>query len=163
MPHILLIEDNQVTAQALEDTLEAQGWRVTRCGDGAVAMLRLAGKTIYDLLLCDIQLPSVSGLELVRYARTLPQCKEMPIIMFSASECSREARQAGANEFLRKPQDIGKIVETISRLLSGVAKPLVNLPDSTRSWYFRLHSGHATDRLVDAAEVVSRLGQAEAR
>jgi len=118
MPHILLVEDNQVIAQALEDTLEAQGWRVTRCGDGAVAMLRLAGKDTYSLLLCDNHLPSLSGIELVRYARTLPQYKQTPIIMFSASECSREARLAGANEFLRKPQDVGEVVETIARLLS---------------------------------------------
>jgi len=85
MPHILLVEDNQVIAQAVEDTLEAEGWRVTRCGDGAVAMLKLAGKATYSLLLCDNQLPSLSGIELVRYARTLPHCREMPIIMFSAS------------------------------------------------------------------------------
>ena len=119
MLHILLVEDYQVIAHALTETLEAEGWRVTHCGDGAVAMLRLADKTPYDLLLCDNQLPSLGGLDLVRYARTLPQRKEMPIIMFSASECSREAREAGANEFLRKPQDIGKIVETVARLLNS--------------------------------------------
>jgi len=117
MPHILLVEDHSVIAQAVKETLEAEGWRVTHCGDGAVAMLRLADKDTYSLLLCDNQLPSLSGLELVRYARTLPQYKQTPIIMFSASECSREARLAGANEFLRKPQDVGKIVETVARLL----------------------------------------------
>ncbi|MDQ1559242.1 MAG: hypothetical protein QOD32_2302 [Pyrinomonadaceae bacterium] len=104
-------------AQAIKETLEAEGWRVSHCGDGAVAVLRLASEASYSLLLCDNQLPSVSGLELVRYARTLPRRRAMPIIMFSASECSREARQAGVNEFLRKPQDIGKIVETVTRLL----------------------------------------------
>ncbi|HYG10402.1 MAG TPA: response regulator [Pyrinomonadaceae bacterium] len=117
MPHILLVEDHQVVAQAIEETLEAAGWRVTRCGDGAVALLRLASQTSYHLLLCDNQLPSVTGLELVRYARTLPHRKQMPIIMFSATECGREARDAGVDVFLRKPQDVGKVVETIARLL----------------------------------------------
>jgi CheY-like chemotaxis protein len=56
-------------------------------------------------------------MELVRYARALPHRRGTPIIMFSASECSVEARLAGVNEFLRKPQDTGKIVETIIRLL----------------------------------------------
>jgi two-component system chemotaxis response regulator CheY len=117
MPHILLVEDHSVIAQAIKETLEAEGWRVSHCGDGAVAVLRLASEASYSLLLCDNQLPSVSGLELVRYARTLPRRRAMPIIMFSASECSREARLAGVNEYLRKPQDIGKIVETVARLL----------------------------------------------
>lgn len=117
MPHILLVEDHNFVAQAVKETLEGEGWRVTLCGDGAVALLRLAGKATYDLLLCDNQLPSVTGIELVRYVRTLPHRKRMPIIMFSASECSREARRAGADAFIRKPQDIGRMVEIIARLL----------------------------------------------
>ncbi|HEV2882424.1 MAG TPA: response regulator [Pyrinomonadaceae bacterium] len=119
MPHILLVEDHSVVAQAIKETLEDEGWRVTLCGDGAVAVLRLASAASYDLLLCDNQLPSVSGLELVRYARTLPHRKDTPIIMFSASECSRDARMAGVDEYLRKPQDIGKVVETVARLLAS--------------------------------------------
>lgn len=117
MPHILLVEDHKIVAQAVQETLEAEGWRVSLCGDGGVALLRLASETRYNLLLLDNNLPSVTGLELVRYARTLPHRKEMPIIMFSASECSRDARMAGVNEFLRKPQDVGKIVGTVARLL----------------------------------------------
>ncbi|HEX8635783.1 MAG TPA: response regulator [Pyrinomonadaceae bacterium] len=117
MPHILLIEDHNIVAQAVKETLEAEGWRVTLCGDGAVAVLRLASEAGYHLLLCDYQLPNVNGLELVRYARTLPHRRATPIIMFSASECAREARLAGVDEFLRKPQDTEKIVETVGRLL----------------------------------------------
>ncbi|HEY9405708.1 MAG TPA: response regulator [Pyrinomonadaceae bacterium] len=118
MPHILLVEDHKIVAQAVQETLEAEGWRVSLCGDGGVALLRLASETRYSLLLLDNNLPSVSGIELVRYARTLPHRREMPIIMFSASECGGEARRAGVDEFLRKPQDTGKIVETVARLLS---------------------------------------------
>jgi CheY-like chemotaxis protein len=121
MPHILLVEDHSVVAQAIKETLEDEGWRVTLCGDGGVAVLRLASAASYSLLLCDNQLPSVSGLELVRYARGLEHRKGLPIIMFSASECSRDAKLAGVNEYLRKPQDIGKIVETIARLLDDFA------------------------------------------
>ena len=117
MPHILLAEDHNIVAQAVQETLEAEGWRVSLCGDGAVALLRLASETRYHLLLLDNNLPNVTGLELVRYARTLPHRRETPIVMFSASECSRDARMAGVNEFLRKPQDAGKIVGTVARLL----------------------------------------------
>jgi CheY-like chemotaxis protein len=118
MPHILLVEDHRVVAQAVRETLEDEGWRVTLCYDGAVAVLKLASDTAYSLLLCDYQLPNVNGLELVRYARGLDHRREIPIIMFSASECGKDARLAGVNEYLRKPKDIGEIVGTISRLLS---------------------------------------------
>ena len=118
MPHdILLVEDHRIVAQAVKETLEAEGWRVTLCYDGAVAVARLASDTSYSLLMCDNHLPHVNGLELVRYARTLAHRRETPIIMFSASECGRDARLAGADEFLRKPADISRIVETVARLL----------------------------------------------
>jgi CheY-like chemotaxis protein len=117
MPHILLVEDHKVVAQAVKETLEEAGWRVSLCGDGAVAVGKMAGEVAYDLLMFDNHLPNVNGLELVRYARGLPHRTRTPIIMFSASECGRDARLAGADEFLRKPQDIGKVVETAARLL----------------------------------------------
>ncbi|MCA1566694.1 MAG: response regulator [Acidobacteria bacterium] len=97
--------------------MEQEGWSVMVCYDGAVALRKLASEANYDLLMLDSHLPHVHGLELVRYARTLPHRRETPIIMFSASECSRDARLAGANEFLRKPRDMGRIVETIAHLL----------------------------------------------
>ncbi|HEV2880554.1 MAG TPA: response regulator [Pyrinomonadaceae bacterium] len=117
MPHILLVEDHRVVAQAIQETLEQEGWSVVVCHDGAVALAKLASETNYDLLMFDNHLPHVHGLELVRYARGLEHRRETPIIMFSASECGREAQLAGADEFLRKPADMGKIVETIARLL----------------------------------------------
>ena len=114
---ILYAEDHRVVAHTVEQTLEEQGWRVVLCYDGAVAVSRLASAATYDLLLFDNHLPNVNGLELVRYARRFPHRTQTPIIMLSADYCEREARLAGANEFLRKPQDIGKIVETVARLL----------------------------------------------
>jgi two-component system, chemotaxis family, chemotaxis protein CheY len=118
---ILYVEDHHVVAHIVKETLEAEGWRVVLCYDGAVAVKRLASEANYDLLLFDNDLPNVNGLELVRYARQFPHRTQTPIIVLSASECAREARLAGANEFLRKPQDIGKIVATVTRLLPAPA------------------------------------------
>ncbi len=118
MPHILLVEDHKVVAQAVKETLELEGWRVSLCYDGAVAVGRLASDASYSLLMFDNHLPNVNGLELTRYARKLEHRKRTPIIMMSASECRMEARLAGASAFLRKPQDVGMIVETVKRLLA---------------------------------------------
>jgi DNA-binding response OmpR family regulator len=120
MPHILLIEDYEPVRQSVKETLELEGWRVEACADGFVASLLIQSEARYDLIILDNELPNLSGLELTRKARGLDHRKQTPIIMLSASECARDARLAGANEYLRKPQDMGKIVETIARLLSHV-------------------------------------------
>jgi CheY-like chemotaxis protein len=81
-------------------------------------MNRIAGGSVYDLLLLDNDLPGVSGIEITRYARHLAVYRSTPIAMLSASDCEAEARQAGVNAFLLKPDDAGLIVATISRLLA---------------------------------------------
>ncbi|HEV2864235.1 MAG TPA: response regulator [Pyrinomonadaceae bacterium] len=115
---ILYVEDHKVVAEAVKDTLEAEGWRVVLCYDGAAAVKRIAGVAGYDVLMFDNHLPNVNGLELVRYARRLSHRQHTPVIVLSASEAEAEAKEAGADAFLRKPQDVGLIVETVKRLLN---------------------------------------------
>ncbi len=114
---ILYVEDHKLVAEAVKDTLETEGWRVVSCADGAVALRRLASEARYDLLIVDNHLPHVNGLELVRYARQLPHRRRTPIIMLSGSEAEAEARGAGVDAFLRKPDDVGLIVGTVRRLV----------------------------------------------
>ncbi|MDQ3803571.1 MAG: response regulator [Acidobacteriota bacterium] len=114
---VLHVEDHKVIAEAVKETLELEGWRVVTCGDGAAALKTLAGNARYELLIVDNHLPNVNGLEVVRYARQLPHRRKTPIIMLSASEAEAEARSAGADVFLRKPQDIGELTAIVSRLL----------------------------------------------
>ena len=97
--------------------LAARGWRVEVCADGSSALSLIEGGGYYDLLLLDNQLPGASGLELARRARELPHRRHTPIIVISASEVEREARSAGADAFLRKPQDVGLIVGTVEGLI----------------------------------------------
>ena len=118
MPHILLVEDFEPVRQSVKETLELEGWRVETCADGFVASLLIQSTARYDLIILDNELPSMNGLELTRRVRGIDRRRNTPIIMLSASECARDARLAGVNEYLRKPQDMGKIVETVTRLLS---------------------------------------------
>src|SRR5919202_4342469 len=94
---ILYAEDSRLVASAVRDTLEAQGWHVEVCSDGNAALNKLAGGARYDLLLLDNGLPHVSGLDLTRYARSLPPYRSTPIIMLSADDLKDEARRAGAD------------------------------------------------------------------
>jgi CheY-like chemotaxis protein len=114
---ILHVEDNRQLAGAVKETLEEEGWTVETSADGVEALHQLAGETHYDVLLFDNELPGASGIELVRRARGLSHRRQTPIIMFSASDCEASARRAGVDAFLRKPQDIARLVETVARLL----------------------------------------------
>lgn len=114
---ILLAEDTEVVADAVKETLEHQGWKVVICGDGQTAQRKISSGVRYDLLLLDNEVPGVKGVDLVRHARKLSYRRRTPIILLSASDCEREAWRAGADAFLRKPQDVGVIVQTIERLL----------------------------------------------
>ena len=115
---ILYVEDHKTVADAVKDTLEGQGWRVVMCLDGAAALTRLASGARYDLLITDNHLPHVNGLELVRYARRLKHHEELPIVMFSAVDCRADAEQAGVDVFLRKPEDIQRLIPTINQLIN---------------------------------------------
>ena len=114
---ILHVEDNGQLAAAVKETLGEEGWRVESCADGVEALHQLAGETHYDLLLFDNELPGASGIELVRRARGLEHRRKTPIIMLSASDCEENARRAGVDAFLRKPQDIARLIGTVARLL----------------------------------------------
>jgi CheY-like chemotaxis protein len=113
---ILYAEDNKLVSDAVRDLLEAEGWRVEFCANGNSAMNRLAGGVPYSLLLFDNELPGATGLELTRYARSLPRYRRTPIIMVSATECGAQAQSAGADLFLRKPDDIDVLVGAVRRL-----------------------------------------------
>jgi CheY-like chemotaxis protein len=115
---ILYVEDNRLVSAAVRDLLETEGWRVEFYANGNTAMNRLAGGFSYDLLLLDNEAPGATGLELTRYARNLPIYRSTPIIMVSATDCGAEARGAGVDLFLRKPDEIEGLVESVKWLLS---------------------------------------------
>lgn len=115
---ILHVEDRPVIADAVKETLEGEGWKVETCADGAAALEKLQSGARFDVLIFDNKLPDTSGVELIRRTRALAHRHLTPIIMLSGDEVERDARRAGANAYLRKPGDVGKITETIARLLA---------------------------------------------
>ena len=79
----------------------------------------MISKAHYDLLLLDYHLPGVNGLELVQRAPQLDHRSRTPIIVLSATPVEAAALEAGADEFLAKPQGVSSLVETISHLLDA--------------------------------------------
>jgi CheY-like chemotaxis protein len=115
---ILHVEDDAIVASVAKEILEAQGWRVQTCADGNAALEKISGDDQYDLLLVDPDLPGVNGLELINHARELDHRCDTPMVVLAAGPVEAEAREAGADVFLRKPKDIGLLAETINRLVS---------------------------------------------
>jgi CheY-like chemotaxis protein len=116
---ILYAEDDQLVAAAVMETLEMEGWQVETCSSGTAALSRVMSAAPFDALLFDNELPGVRGVEIARRARELPRRRRTPILMMSASECEREARAAGVDAYLRKPQDVTQLADTIRRLLAA--------------------------------------------
>ena len=106
---ILYVEDDQLISEAVAEILSSEGWRVEVCADGLTALALIEGGTHYDLLMLDNELPRMNSVELARRARATAHRRRTPIVMLSASEVRAEARAAGADLFLRKPQDVGMI------------------------------------------------------
>ena len=117
---ILHVEDNETVAGVVKETLESEGWQVEACADGGVALERIASDGHYDLLLLDYDLPGLNGIELLQQARALTHRREIPVIVLSGTAMEEAVMQAGANIFLRKPEDISSLTEVITRLLSSV-------------------------------------------
>jgi CheY-like chemotaxis protein len=116
---ILHVEDNQAVAGMIKETLESEGWQVETCADGTEALERIRSDAHFDLLLLDYELPGLNGIELMQQARALAHRRGIPVILLSGTAVEEEVMRAGANAFLRKPEDISSVVETISHLLGS--------------------------------------------
>jgi len=116
---ILHVEDNQTVAGMVKETLEDEGWQVEVCADGAKALDRITNDAHFDLLVLDYDLPGLNGIELLQQVRALAHCREIPVIVLSGTAVEEAVMQAGADAFLRKPEDISSVVEAIAQLLSS--------------------------------------------
>lgn len=121
---ILYVEDYDLVLFTVKQLLELEGWSVEICRDGITARQKLESPQFHDLILLDAQLPEVCGLELLRFARSLEHRKNIPIIMFTSTDCEFEALEAGADVYLKKPAGIRDLVEIIENLLNGACLPM---------------------------------------
>lgn len=119
---ILHVENNQTLAQMTQEKLESDGYEVEICADGNEALEKIAGNSHYNLLLLDNELPGTSGLQLAQHARSLAHHHRTPIIILSATLDDETARLAGVDAFLRNPEDIAAVGETVAKLLQSSAK-----------------------------------------
>lgn len=120
---VLLVEDNEINCEIMEFILRDAGARVVTAHDGkaAVDAFSAAEPGSFDCVLMDLMMPVMSGYEAARVIRGLgrPDAETVPIIALSANAFEEDvalAKDAGMNEHLAKPVNIGKMFQTMSRL-----------------------------------------------
>ncbi|HTP66554.1 MAG TPA: response regulator [Geobacteraceae bacterium] len=120
MKKILITEDSPTMRSLLISTIEAlDGFEIVEAASGFEA-LRLLPRDRIDLIITDINMPDINGLELISYVRNNPVYRDIPlfIITTESSEKDREKGLAlGADEYLTKPFDPLKLQELITRYL----------------------------------------------
>jgi len=112
---LLLVEDEPINQEVARDMLEEIGWQVDVAGDGREALERVT-HTAYNLILMDMQMPVMSGVEATRAIRQIPGRQSVPILAMTANAFSddREAcLAAGMNDFLTKPVTPDKLYKTL--------------------------------------------------
>ena len=141
---VLLIEDNLDDAKLVVQTLKdfQPGIAVSTVRDGAEALDCLFGTGVYKspytphLILLDLGLPKVSGLEVLRVIRSYARTSVIPVVIFSASPAEQkvaEGYKLGANSYILKPQDPGHFRKLVRQIAEYWAKVLMpqSAPDLT--------------------------------
>ena len=117
MPKILIIDDEKAIRNALRDILEHEKHSVDEAEDGA-AGLEKAKKGAYDVILCDIKMPKMDGLEFLQ--KLMAHNDEVPVIMISGHgtiDTAVEALKKGAFDFIEKPPNISRILVSVRNAL----------------------------------------------
>jgi two-component system cell cycle response regulator DivK len=118
---VLIVEDNELNMKLFHDLLEAHGYNTVATRNG-VAAIDLARRHRPDLILMDIQLPEVSGLEVTKWIKDDPELHSIPIIAITAFAMKGDEeriRQGGCEAYLSKPISVAKFIETIRQFLGA--------------------------------------------
>jgi CheY-like chemotaxis protein len=112
---ILLVEDDLDIRDVVQEVLEEQGHDVVpaRTGRQALEFLALDAQSPPDLVILDLMMPIMTGWQVLETIRRTPQLADIPVVVVTAAT---QDRPLGAQAFLRKPFDIGDLLETIRRL-----------------------------------------------
>ncbi len=120
---VLVVEDNDLNMKLFHDVLEADGSNVLQATDGMEGW-RMARKHRPDLILMDIQLPEVSGLEVTKWLKDDETLKSIPVIAITAFAMAGDKvkiLEGGCDAYISKPFSIPDFLQTVERF----AKPLV--------------------------------------
>ena len=130
---VLVVEDNVLNMKLFHDLLEVHGYTVSQAMDGLEA-LRLARQHRPDLILMDIQLPEVTGLEVTERLKADEELRTIPVVAVTAFVMKgdeEKIRQAGCDGYLTKPISIAGFLQVVAQHSGGDAERMVRDASST--------------------------------
>jgi CheY-like chemotaxis protein len=121
MATILIADDSPVTQRLIGLTLRRVGHEIRVADDGRTALAHLVEEKI-DLLIADLDMPELDGIELLRLLRADASLRVLPVLMLTASgeaDHGERAVAAGANVYLTKPASSGELLDAVGKLLEA--------------------------------------------
>lgn len=147
MKTILLIDDDPFLGKVYETQLKSAGFKIKRALDGESGLAALQAETP-DLIVLDMMLPHISGLELLRRIRSSPDTREIPVVVFSGSfaeETLQKVREIGVNRILSKCQVVPReVISAINEIMFG---PGGSAAEANRTSDLKEKSSDTGDRL----------------
>jgi len=119
---ILVVDDDPTTRKVLSLYLKAKGYEVVTAENGLDAQEKLGTNTV-NLIMSDINMPFMDGIEFVKNVRANPEWAQIPVLMVSTesdSEEKQKAASAGANGYLVKPVTAEMVTNTIKKMLKDI-------------------------------------------
>ncbi|MEL7481146.1 MAG: response regulator [Pseudomonadota bacterium] len=122
---VLVVEDNELNMRLFCDLLDAYGYATHQCRDGAKAV-ELARNEQPDLIIMDIQLPEVSGLDITRWIKDDGDLAHIPVLAvtaFAMRADEQRVREAGCEGYLSKPIQMMSFIRAVEDLIGGAVRP----------------------------------------
>jgi two-component system cell cycle response regulator DivK len=119
---VLVVEDNDLSMRLFHDLLEAHGYNVLQAKDGMEGW-RMAREHRPDLILMDIQLPDVSGLEVTKWLKDDETLKSIPVIAITAFAMAGDKEkflEGGCDAYIAKPISVPDFLQTVERFAAEV-------------------------------------------
>lgn len=114
---ILVIDDNIDHRELIVIMLEAEGYKMFTAKDGSEGLEQIKANHP-DLIICDVMMPGIDGIQMVKVLRQMPEHMNTPILMITAyGEVMANATEAGANRTLGKPFDLDELINLVREML----------------------------------------------
>lgn len=127
MYRILIVEDDVLVQRMLRDNLKPEGFEVLICGDGESAVAR-APQDRPDLIILDMNLPGMSGLDVCRKLKADPATRPIPVLILTGeareTALKVESLDAGADDYLFKPLSGKALLARVRQILKITSRPL---------------------------------------
>ena len=117
---VLIVEDNELNMKLFHDLLDAQGYETLQTREGLQA-LALAREHKPDLILMDIQLPEISGLEVTKWLKEDAELASIPVVAvtaFAMKGDEEKIREGGCEAYIAKPISVNHFLDTVHKFLS---------------------------------------------